>query len=236
MTTQLDRLMRLKQSSPRRGLFGSDPMKITKITQQKQKDRYNVYADDTFIVGLSADTLLKAGWAVGDEISETDVARYRDNDESSKVLTKAYDYLARRPHGTDELRRKLLAKEYTPAAIDYAIGRLTELHYLDDAEFVRLWVRERGVSRGKYALQQELSRKGIPAEIIDVVLSEELERTDSRAQVRELANKRYERMRQEPWDKVYGRLGGYLARRGFAMDDIRPVLEELKKNHHKTTS
>jgi len=41
-------------------------MKITKIeSQKKRKNRFNIYTNDQFVCGLSEDTIIDSGLAVG---------------------------------------------------------------------------------------------------------------------------------------------------------------------------
>ncbi|MBP1644059.1 MAG: recX, partial [Acidobacteria bacterium] len=84
------------------------------------------------------------------------------------ALDKALQLVARRPHFRAELRRKLVARGFDEDEVAAALGRLTELGYLDDAELAaregeRLRER-RGL--GRAGIAAELARKGAgPAEV-----------------------------------------------------------------------
>lgn len=206
-------------------------MKITAIIKQQRGDRYNLYADEVFLLGISTDALLRNGLAVGDELSEEDVARLADEDGFSKALAKAYDYLSRRPHSEAELRQKLARKDYEAANIEAVVNHLAERKYLDDEAFAKLWIEQRGSARGERLLRQELRQKGVDAAVISKVLMERETGNDPLATSREVALRRYARLKNESWNVVYARLSGYLSRRGFSADHIRTILTEIKTMH-----
>jgi regulatory protein len=71
-----------------------------------------------------------------------------------------------------EVRRRLLSAGYAAPLVDGAVDRLLQLELLDDGAFARSWVesRDRAHPRGRRALRQELSLKGIDRETIAGVL------------------------------------------------------------------
>lgn len=188
-----------------------------------------MFADDTFVTALAEDVLAEAGWQVGDEITTGEVDRYAARDDYGKVLHKAYDFLARRMHGRGELRQKLERKRYDPTLIDQVLDHLADLGYLNDEEFARTWVMTRGGSRGPRLLRQELRRKFLSDELIERVLIDHRAEHDVRREAETLARKRFERYRGESWTKIYPKLSGYLARRGYQAGDVRAILDELKR-------
>ncbi len=50
--------------------------------------------------------------------------------------------IARRDHGREELRRKLLARGYSPAAVETVLTGLVRQGYLDDGKFCREFARQ----------------------------------------------------------------------------------------------
>ncbi|MSU76193.1 hypothetical protein EXS54_01845 [Patescibacteria group bacterium] len=197
-------------------------MKITKIAKQECRDRYNIFVDDRFFTALSADLLLESGIGQGDEIAEEQLNPFIERDGVGKVVTKALDYVSRRPHSEAELRTKLGKKDYDEAHIDDALVRLNELGYLDDEAFARQWIAERGTARGQRLLQMELRRKGVADAIIEQVLAEDT--PDELSHAKDLATKRLSRLSGQPPAVVRRRLTDYLARRGYSYDVISQVL------------
>ncbi len=211
-------------------------MIITAIKKQERRDRYNVFVDGKFAAAFSANILATSGLAAGDTIKPGQLEQFVERDAYSKVLTKAYDYLSRRPHSTGELRTKLKRKEYEPALIDETLEHLTELGYLNDAEFARRWIDSRGSSRGPALLRQELRQKQLPGEVIDQALSDDRSQRDEVAEAEDLARRRLERLGNEPWESVYAKLSGYLSRRGYPYGTVRQVLATLKRERQTAAS
>jgi regulatory protein len=94
-------------------------------------------------------------------------------EDVGKVVEYAAWLLESRSRSVAELRRKLVVAGFRPALIDEAIGRLTELGFLDDEAFASAWVesRDRARPRGEHALRRELALKGIDRGVIDGVLA-----------------------------------------------------------------
>ncbi len=95
-------------------------------------------------------------------------------EDPSEVLDAAARFLEARPRSVDEVRRRLVRLGYRADLVEAAIGRLGDLHYLDDDAFARAWVesRDRARPRGEHALRHELALKGVDPALVDVVLED----------------------------------------------------------------
>jgi len=199
-------------------------VRITRIAKQERRERYNVFVDEAFFCALSAELLIESGIVEGDELKPGQLDSFIKQDEAGKVISKALSYVARRPHSETELRDKLKQKEFDEGSIDDAIQRLIQLGYVDDGAFARQWAEERGTTRGKRLLQQELRQRGVEDAVIELVLEDA--DTDEVAQARALAAKRLGRFTGRSPDVVRRRLTDYLARRGYSYQVISEALTE----------
>lgn len=200
-------------------------MRITAITKQETRDRYNVFVDGEFAVALSAETLLESSWANGDEVTEADLQRFGQRDAYSKLLTKALGLVSRRPQSRYELTTKLTKPDTDSAVVEDVLERMVELGYVDDHAFAKQWVAERGIQRGQALLKQELRRKRIPDAVAEDVLAEFGEQTDQTAAAYELATKRWPRLVNRP--NADRRLQDYLLRRGYQHEVVREVSQRV---------
>jgi regulatory protein len=196
-------------------------MKITQITKQDTRDRYNVFVDDEFAVALAADTLIDSGFGVGDEVTEDELQRYGQKDLYAKLLTKALGFVSRRPHSRGELADKLGKHDAPPEVVEDVLLRLEELEYVDDLAFARQWVAERGTKRGPTLLKQELYRKKIADETIQTVLAEQSDGQDQFAAAYEVAIARWPRLVDKP--NAERKLADFLIRRGYSYEVIKAV-------------
>jgi regulatory protein len=107
-------------------------------------------------------------------------------DDPGVVLDAAARFLEARSRSVVEVRRRLTSAGYRTDLIEGAIERLTELGLLDDETFARAWVesRDRARPRGERAIRDELRRKGIERETVDLVVAERRERTDDAPDLR----------------------------------------------------
>ena len=147
----------------------------------------------------------------------------------------AYNYalnlLSARPYATRALHRKLIQKEYTAADADDAIRRLVDNGLLSDEKYAEQYARSKILSTGasKRRLTQDLYRKGIKgdvaaAAIANVIVDEEI---DTAAVVERVARKKLAQLGDLEPLVLRRRLFGFLARRGYDVDEIKRVVAAL---------
>src|SRR5256714_11857125 len=90
-----------------------------------------------------------------------------------RTLQRAVKLLAAKPRSVEELRERLLEKEWTDeATVAYALAKLKEYGYLDDERFAfgfaSYRVRQKPV--GRQRLARDLRSKKVPMETADTAL------------------------------------------------------------------
>lgn len=203
--------------------------------QEHDKERVNVFIDQEFALGISLNTLTREALYVGKAIDADVWVRLEEAERYDKVYSAALRYLDARPRSTAELREKLERKEYAAEMIDVALARLTELGLVDDAAFARFWVENRQIirPRGSQALRDELRRKGVARDVINTTLTDTELVGDQNAQAWTLARaamRKYGSITDR--QSFQRRMGGYLQRRGFGFDTVRPILATLWNERH----
>ena len=132
------------------------------------------------------------------------------------------DLLARREHGTAELRSKLLARGHDPAEVDPALEALSREGLLSDERFVEAFVHgriERG--QGPVRIRAELRQRGVPDALIDAWLDERDPAWLERAE----AVRRRKFGADPPADyREQARQGRFLQYRGFTAEQTRRVM------------
>jgi regulatory protein len=198
--------------------------------QVNDPQRVSVFIDGEFALGVSLSTITKAGLYVGKPLSDEEYARLEQLESADKAFQAALRFLEARPRSASEVRERLARKEFAPPAIDAALERLVQLELIDDAAFARLWVENRQASRprGTSALREELRRKGVSADVAAHVLSDEELTGDEPARAMALARTALRKYAGAADRATFTRrLGGYLQRRGFRFDIIRPIVDQL---------
>jgi regulatory protein len=142
-----------------------------------------------------------------------------------QLSTAVWNLLSLRARSRGELRSSLLRRGFDGDDIDRELDRLTQLGFIDDAAFARLWVASRGsgsAPKGPGLLRAELRRKGIDADTIRVAVDGSEEGTA----VVVAARRRGSRLRLLPYHEFRQRLLAYLLRRGFDYEVARPAVQD----------
>lgn len=136
--------------------------RITAIEPQaRHANRFNLYIDDQFAIGLS--DILAAKLRVGQELDVEAISTLEREESVETAHEKALRFLEPRPRSASELRQHLQKKKIEGDVIDRVIERLTEAGLLNDAAFAKYWVenREEFRPRAFRALRYEMRQKGL---------------------------------------------------------------------------
>ncbi|MDR6224257.1 RecX family transcriptional regulator [Desmospora profundinema] len=205
---------------------------ITRIERQKSgAPRYNIHIDGEYRLAVHEDVLVRFALSKGMKVDPDEWKAILEEEEANKANQAALRFLGIRPRTTAEVERHLTGKGFASRHIASVLSRMKREGYLDDRRFAREWVEERSRRKGygPLLLRQELEQKGISPEWIEEALLR-LE-GDEESRIREVAEKRYARLRRYSWPTVERRLGQYLLRRGFPASRVYPVLRELQARH-----
>jgi regulatory protein len=147
--------------------------------------------------------------------------------------TQLYEYavaaLGRRMRTVAELKRLMKSRvedgEPGEAKMLAVITRLREQRYVDDATYAATFARLRQENNkfGKRRVQQELTRKGVGAELIANTLDQSYENISEEALAREHLDRK--RVRQPTNEKESARVVRLLVRAGFSLGVIFKILK-----------
>jgi len=131
------------------------------------------------------------------------------------IIRQGFRYLNRKMYTRGELFQKLARDGFSREEIEEALQFLEERGYLNDEEFVKIYVetRRRLNPRGLQAIKDELRRKGVPHELLDSLrefFPREEEVKDARGLIREWSGEGKEK------EDINNRL----LRRGFSWEVV----------------
>lgn len=220
--------------------------RVTAIeSQAKDPDRRSLFVDGRFVLGLHGEILYMAALRVGDLIDGPRLVELLQQELERRCWDDGLRFLARAPHAKREVERKL-ARRWPPELVERVIGRLERGNWLDDRAFAQAYM-EAHPGHGPRRLLGDLVRKGVDRELAAAVLAElteaaierraafdpQVEQTLGRPAVgdpetvRILALKRLSSVAGLDRVAAERRLGGFLLRRGFNLEEVRGVLREL---------
>ena len=214
-------------------------LRITAITPQKKKGRFNIFLDDKFAFGANLETIVENNLKVGALISVDKVNKIIGQEKSTKLLDLATRYLSYRPRSVKEVENYLASKIAKSEQIKFReakesrqipiiIQKLKRYKYLNDRQFAKWFFTSRAKSspRGLAYVKMELKLKGIPADIIEglAVRSSELELA------KKAVAKKLKRWQARPLIDFKKKFYSYLLTRGFSYDTIRELFANLTKN------
>jgi regulatory protein len=203
--------------------------RITAIEPQaRHANRFNLYIDNNFALGLSA--IVAAKLYVGQivDASQLEAIEHEEAFESAREV--ALRFLESRPRSTMEVRQRLRKKEITEDIAEQVITRLQEVGLLDDAAFAQYWVenREEFRPRAGRALKFELRQKGLASDVIaGIVKTVDEDESAYRAGLPRAA-----RWRDLDRREFLEKLIAFLARRGFSYQVAKDAAKKLWDEIH----
>jgi len=200
-------------------------MKITKLLPQKRRrNRFSLYLDGSYALGVSAETVAKLKLFEGKEIDSACLATTIFQEECHKAMNYALRLLSYRMRSEKEIFKRLKNQGYSESVINAIIPALKNIGLIDNGKFAHLFVQDRLnlAKKGKRAIYAELLRKGVARTIIQEALAKVS--ADEAAVAKNLIEKYEKRYHHLSPEERKRRLQGLLLRRGFSDKTIESAL------------
>ena len=207
---------------------------ITKIEVQKRnKDRSNVYIDNDYAFSLSNELVYKEGLKLNEKIDIERINAIAIEDNYIKCKTTALRIVEKSYKSEKELVDKLILKGYDNESINKTMDVLKEYNFINDENYVKMYVKDKLKQVGKKKIKYDLAKKGISDKIID----EEIYNIDSEYEKNtayNLAIKKYNTIAKREADrfKLSQKLYRFLLSKGYSYDIVSSVVKEITKVDH----
>jgi regulatory protein len=147
----------------------------------------------------------------------------------AEAKSDAYRLISRRTRTRKEIQDRLQQRGHAEGVIEETLQSLSDLGYVNDAEFAREWCRYRLESRplGARALQRELFSKGVSTELAEAAVQEAFEHVSEADLAKRLAAKRMKNGFDAKTPKDVKRLREFLLRRGFSFESIEEAISSV---------
>ncbi|MEG8947330.1 regulatory protein RecX [Rosettibacter firmus] len=203
-------------------------MIITSI--KKKGNNVEIQFDEGKPILLDHRVVIDNGLRKNDVITESKKNELLHLNEKFIIKNTALKFILRRLHSVQELKNKLLKKNFNKELINEVINELISKNYLNDLEFCKAYFEERFVRKkiGINKIKLELLKKGVEKKIIDEVINEADENA-SLNNAYEVAIKKLRLIQHKKLDKQkkQQKLYSFLVSKGFQTDIILKVLKKL---------
>lgn len=205
--------------------------KITKISAQKNKGRYNLFLDEEFFCGITEDTILQFGLKKGMLLDDDMLLCLKEHEKKNQCFNDSLKLLGRQSYFTKTLKDKLNQKGYSEEEISFTISKLQDLGYINDALLTTSYIKDkkRFSQKGSVYIAQMLRVKGVDSGQIKQSLSKYYSLEEEIVSCQAVATKKLESYKKKETDsyKLKGKLYLFLAQRGFRKEAIEVVIKEL---------
>ena len=148
-------------------------MPLVTALRATRRGRVAVYADGEFLCSVSEAAVARWRLHKGRELRDEDVESLIADASVELALSDAHRLLGHRARSVQELRRRLLAAEHAPPAVESALARLEDDGLLDDAGFARSYVadKRRLAGWGEERIRRGLAEAGVAQEHTEAALA-----------------------------------------------------------------
>ena len=201
--------------------------KITAITaQERKKNRVNLFVDGEFFAGVSLETAMKLRLKVGDAVDTDALNGILAESERSEAVQKAADYALKTLKTKRQVKDYLTRKGYSEETVWYAVDKLKEYGYIDDAEYSRRFIESTAKRQGRRLTEYKLMAKGVKKE--DIAIAYESAETDDIVNARALCEK-YLKNKEKTKENVL-KAYKYLIGRGFSYEQADNAIAPFKED------
>ncbi len=205
--------------------------KIIEIKPQvRDPKRKTLIFDDGSVFGISEDVFILYKFEIGSELSEEAYNNISNDELKVKVYNSALRLLGYRMRSINEMRDRLIKKEYPNIIIEETINKLQKIEYLNDIEFSKAFARDKVRSKkiGPMALRAEFIPHKIDKEILEITIIDVYEKYPVASLIKQILDKRKILSGTKLDQKTKKRIYDLLSRKGFTWSDISTVFTELE--------
>ena len=185
------------------------------------KYKYKVKSENLVFYAYQSD-LRKYSIKQGSELPDSMYEKFITETLIPRARKKALDILSRADCSENDLRRKLLLKNYLPEVIEDAVSYVKKFNYINDERYAENYLRYKSKSKSIRQIKMELISKGIDNDIIDNLPADESGDEEALKNLIKKKLKNIDEIDENKIKKVYA----YLYRKGFSTELIASGLRD----------
>ncbi|MEW6062292.1 MAG: RecX family transcriptional regulator [Bacteroidota bacterium] len=207
-------------------------MVITKIERQKKNpSRFSIFVDDAYACSVGEEVYTRFLLHTGQHLTAAERKKIEQAEVESTVKKIALRFRSYRPRSSHEVRTYLHKKGYDARMIESAIQYLVDNNLLNDAEFARMFCRDRLSLKpvGKTAMEHLLFKKGIEKSLIEEVVNEFYTPERETDMAMKEAERKFKRFASLPPLSKKKKIYEHLLRRGYNSSVSSTIANQLVK-------
>jgi regulatory protein len=179
------------------------------------------------LLTVHEDTLVSWRLLKGRELSATEYAKLKEDEQKEDAYRVALGMLERKARTTAELSKALKSKGYVPDVVAGCLERLSARGMIDDSAYAKRFTEQRAVGqrKGRMLIRQELLQRGVGREDAEQAIGEldgEIEQESALV----LARKRWPNIKGNDRERKQ-KLMAILMRRGFPSAIVRSSIQQV---------
>ncbi|KAA1037673.1 recombination regulator RecX [Macrococcus equipercicus] len=208
-------------------------MKITMIEVQKNnKDRFNLYIDGNFHMGIDSATYVHFNLRKDDEVTKERLAEIKLYDDYRRAINRAIGYLSFKKRTEKEIRDYLLKDEVPEETVSQVLKYCYDNGYINHDDYARSLMNTmiNTTDKGPDIFKQKLFEKGIERDLIDAYYEYYTEQMDEermtgliQKQLDKHARKSSKRLAEQKTIQT-------LVQKGYNLNIIIPYMKEISYN------
>jgi len=205
-------------------------MKVSKISLLLRKGYKRISFEEGKSLDVCLESVVVFKLKVGRVLSDKEFEKLREGEGERRFYDLALKFLSYRPRSEREIRNKLKEKGAEEKVIGKIVERLKGMKLVDDEEFCRWFVEQRGRyrPRGVRMIYGELMKKGVDREVLEKLLVDD--GGDKEEKMVSDAYDKYKRKKRNVGERDFrNKAYGYLSRLGFRYDLVKSVIEKKEE-------
>ena len=202
-------------------------MIVTKI--MKKKANYDIYIDEEYSFTLTDEGLYKSKLKSGTEFIITEELNgILKEDEAKRCKNRALKIITTSSKSENKIKEKLTREGYSEYAIEIALEFLRDYKFTNDEKLAKNLANQ-SIRKNSSILQtkQNLRNKGIKKEDIEKAL-EEIDEDDEIENAINVANKKYNTIKNKEKDEILRKIAYTLNYRWFSYRAVDKALQNIK--------
>lgn len=206
-------------------------MIVTRL-EEVTKSRYKVYLDEQFAFVLYKGELSRFSIKEGAEVTLELYEKIKKEVVLIRAKKRLLHLLEQMPRTEQQLRTKMKQNFYQDDIIEAAIEYAKSFGYIDDENYIEMYIRDKMNTKSKKELYCALLKRGIQKEAILKVLDQAFEYQDETVTIKKIVEKKkYNAV--ESTEKDRQKLYAHLMRKGFSYEDISRVIREMDCEYYE---